>query len=362
MTMWPLLIRLLRHPERVPELTGQDWDRLIRAARRTNLLARLAALLEAQGGLDRIPAGPRAALRSALVLARHHEVSVAREVEYLRRALAPAALPLLVLKGTAYALARLPPAAGRLFSDVDILVPKARLAQAEAALMLHGWATTHRNAYDQRYYRRWMHELPPMQHIRRQTTVDVHHNILPETARRTPDAAKLLAAAVPVPEHPQVRMLQPTDMVLHCATHLFHDSEFDHALRDLVDFDALLGHFGAQPEFWPALAARAAELGLARPLYYALRYASALIGTEVPAPALEAARQGEPNALVRRLMDKLMAHALLPRTLDRADRRTLLARQALFLRAHWLRMPPHLLAYHLTVKALRPALADGEAK
>jgi hypothetical protein len=29
--------------------------------------------------------------------------------------------------------------------------------------MLAGWAATHHDAYDQRYYRQWMHELPPMQ-------------------------------------------------------------------------------------------------------------------------------------------------------------------------------------------------------
>ena len=50
---------------------------------------------------------------------------------------------------------------------------------AEAALMLDGWASGHRSAYDQRYYRTWMHELPPMQHIQRGTVLDVHHAIAP---------------------------------------------------------------------------------------------------------------------------------------------------------------------------------------
>jgi hypothetical protein len=78
-----------------------------------------------------------------------------------------------------------------------VLVPHGGLPSVEAALMLRGWATGKTTAYDQRYYRRWMHELPPLRHIGRQTWLDVHHAILPITARLKPDSAKLLAASRP---------------------------------------------------------------------------------------------------------------------------------------------------------------------
>ena len=42
--------------------------------------------------------------------------------------------------------------------------------------------------YDDAYYRRWMHELPPLIHRERDRMIDVHHTILPLTARITPDA------------------------------------------------------------------------------------------------------------------------------------------------------------------------------
>jgi hypothetical protein len=83
------------------------------------------------------------------------------------------------------------------------------LPQAESALMLDGWATTHHDPYDQRYYRRWMHELPPFQHIHRLTTLDVHHGILPDTARLRPDSGKLREAAVPAERDARVRVLAP---------------------------------------------------------------------------------------------------------------------------------------------------------
>src|SRR5690606_2651387 len=134
-----------------------------------------------------------------------------------------------------------------------------------AALMLRGWATTHHNAYDQRYYREWMHELPPMQHVTRQSVLDVHHAILPITARLRSDPAKLLQAAQPVARDPVLKVLAPTDMVLHSATHLFLNEEFSNGLRDLADLDVLLRHFSVDPGFWQKLTMRAGELGLGRP-------------------------------------------------------------------------------------------------
>jgi hypothetical protein len=141
--------------------------------------------------------------------------------------------------------AGLPAAAGRLFSDIDILVPKARLDEVESQLMAHGWVSTHHDAYDQRYYREWMHELPPMQHLRRATVIDVHHAILPQTAAVRPDPARLRAGARAIPGAPGLYVLAPCDMVLHSATHLFSEGEYDHGLRDLFDLHRLLCHFGA---------------------------------------------------------------------------------------------------------------------
>ena len=52
------------------------------------------------------------------------------------------------------------------------------LIAISTALMLAGYVTTHLDPYDQRYYRRWRHELPPMQHVKRLTVLDVHHNLV----------------------------------------------------------------------------------------------------------------------------------------------------------------------------------------
>lgn len=77
--------------------------------------------------------------------------------------------------------------------------------------------------------------------------------------------------------------LAPPDMVPHSATHLFHDGELAHGLRNLSDLDLLLRRFVADPAFWDALLACADKLTLGRPLLYALACLVSLLGTPVPA-------------------------------------------------------------------------------
>lgn len=348
----PVIVRVLRDPQSACALTLVEWDLLLRQARTANLLARLAYLFERHGIAGCVPEQVTRHLEGAAVIAARHRVAVEWEIGHIGRALESAGLPLLLLKGAAYVAADLPPARGRTFSDIDILVPKARINEAEAAMMMHGWESSHHDAYDQRYYREWMHELPPMQHGRRMTVVDVHHAILPETAASKPDSAKLIAASVAVPGRPGIHVLQPVDMVIHSACHLFHEEELDKGLRDLTDLDALLRHFSAQPDFWTTLARRARELDLVRPVYYALRYTTLLLHTPVPPDAITAMSASKPSPLLRPVMDALYGRALLPVHASCSDRLTGVARRALFLRAHWLRMPPALLLRHLAHKAV----------
>jgi hypothetical protein len=348
-----LLSVALLEPEKLARWDVARWELVIRQARRANLLGRLAALLEDQGLLHAIQVAPRAHLEAARTVSLAQEEAVRREVTHICAALRHAGTEGILLKGAAYLFAGLPARRGRQFADIDILVPRAALGKVEAALMLKGWATTHRHPYDQRYYRRWMHELPPLQHATRLTVLDVHHAILPPTARVKPDSRKLWAASRPIAETQPLRLLAPTDMVLHSAAHLFFNEEFSNGLRDLVDLESLLHHLGQEAGFWDGLVARAEELDLARPLYYACRYVQRMFATPIPPQVLRRAEAARPPALLQLLMDSFFLRVLQPDHPSAADALTELAKRALYVRAHWLRMPPLLLAYHLTAKALR---------
>jgi hypothetical protein len=346
-----LVVAALREPASLAGLSDAGWDLLVRQARSAGLLARVGELVHGAGWQARVPGGVQAHLEAARILAFAHHDEMRREVKHIVKALAPLSVRMVLLKGTAYLLAGLPAAAGRTFSDVDILVPRQRLDDVERALLLSGWASTHHSPYDQRYYRKWMHELPPLQHIRRQTVLDVHHAILPDTARRRPDSTKLLAAALALPGMPGVHVFAPADMVLHCIAHLFHNDDMRRGLRDLSDLDRLLRHFGATAGFWDTLLARGGELDLERPLHYGLQCAHLILGTPVPAPVLDAAAGAAPGRMLRSLMGALWQRVLAAPHGSVRLPTTPAAHFMLYVRAHWLRMPPGLLLRHLAVKA-----------
>lgn len=343
---------VLRNPDIVQGFSLRDWDLFVRQARRAGLLARIAVRLKEDGLLQQVPEQPRHHLESEAITAEKHARDVRWEVASIKAALAPVGIPVILLKGAAYVLAGLPPAKGRLFNDIDFLVPKDLIETVEGALNHAGWASSTELApYDDRYYRDWMHQIPPLTHFLRQTTIDVHHTIIPETVRLGLKAEKLFAAARPVAGMDGIRTLAPADMILHSATHLLNEGEFDRGLRDLDDMNLLLRHFGADPAFWPELLERAAELDLRRPLYYALRYTAKILATPLPDEVGNADRLKPPNAVLRRLMDALFDRALRPDHPSCRDSLSGIALWLLYVRSHHLRLPPHLLVPHLVRKA-----------
>ncbi len=350
-----LLLTALQQPQRLLDLRPAQWDVLIRQARAADLLARIAAGAQVAGCWDAMAEQPRMHLASALQLAARQRTELRHEVREIERALQAAAVPAVLLKGAAYAMAGLTAAQGRMVSDVDILVPRDRLAQVESALMMAGWVTTLRDPYDQHYYRRWMHELPPLRHLRRGTVLDVHHALLPLTARHRPDSTLLLQASQALAGNENLRVLSAPDMVLHSAAHLFHEGELELGLRGLVDLEALLQEFSAQAGFWPELLRRAHALELQWPLFLALHYTAVLLRStwaQEPLLQLRQSLRGRLSDGRLRRLDMLYLRALRPHHALAADRWTPLARWLLYLRAHALRMPPALLAPHLLRKLL----------
>ncbi len=352
-----LVVEALARPRVLLDLSPTRWDELLCRARNTRLLGRLSAELEALGLLDSLPRQAVGQIRAELTAAEENARMVRWEVNRISRALRDVSAPVILLKGAAYVLAGLPPAAGRLCSDIDIMVPKETLAEVESALLRHGYEAAKLDPYDQRYYRTWMHELPPLWHSERQTMVDVHHTILPESGRVRPDPRALIEAARPLRDG--LFILAPPDMVLHSAAHLFQDGDLDGGLRDLVDLDLLFRHFGAGPAFWEGLVPRAIELSLARPLYYALRYCQVLLGCPVPVAVQQAVLVAEPSLPVRSFMDALTCRAVTPDGWDGPSFPTSSARFLLYVRSHWLRMPPWLLTRHLARKAMTRAYPAG---
>jgi hypothetical protein len=349
-----LLIQILVTPEKVLQLSPRELDLLVRQARHAFLLARLDYLFEQKDVKKQLPETVLRHLSSATVLSNKQTTAVHWEAQCLKKALTKAEIRPVLLKGGAYVYLGLPPMHGRIFSDIDIMAPRAQLEQAERALILSGWIRKALDKYDQIYYRKWMHEVPPLISRKRQTVTDLHHTILPPTSRLKVKTELLFEQAR---ETDGALVLAPIDMVLHSATHLFCDGELEHGLRDLVDLDALLRHFGqCEAGFWENLVARSEELGLSRPLFYALRYSVLLLKTPVPDEVVERASGYAP--IFRRVMDFQFRRALMPDHSSCNDSLTPVARWFLYVRSHYLRMPLFLLVPHLVRKAWKRRISE----
>jgi hypothetical protein len=323
-----LLVRALRDPQGVQVA---DWNALISAARAEQLLGSLAVRMEGRTVPPRVAAIFEAARRDS----ERQRIQALWEAEMARRALAPLGVPVVLLKGTAFHVAELQASAGRSVGDLDILVPRDALGAVETALLAAGWEhLKSAGSYDDSYYRNWMHELPPLIHRDRDRMIDVHHTILPPTARPTPDSAKMIADSVAL--EGGLRVPCPADLIVHAAAHLFADGDLAGGLRNLWDIDRLLREFDSG-DFRAILAERARLHQLAGPVARALRLAGRLYGTPVAAGRM-------------RLSDRLFEARLLARGGWGEEKRKLL-RFGFYVRSHWLRMPPAMLARHLWIKA-----------
>ena len=358
-----LLNRLLWNPAVVRQWDDEDWNRFLPLVRNARLLGRCLALFEQHELLDCVPSRLLDQLRGALAQTRYVQVQALRELRQVASILARDDIPLMALKGVAYLVASLPPSGWRNLSDIDLLVRERDIERAEQALKNAGWVPSGEfDAYDQHYYRDWMHEVPPMVHLQRKIEVDLHHNLAPPISRIRIDAALLWDDSFELADASgrSVRILGPADMLLHNAVHLFMNDELRGGLRDVVDFRDLFEHFSQQaPGFEPQLLVRAQALGCGRALYYAVTTARRLAGLAPSSGFLAQVEHHAPAWPIARFMAWLIEQTLAPQQLGLM--RSAFAGQLLFVRSHWVRMPMGLLIRHLLHKGFRKKVRSESA-
>ena len=345
----PLLVAL-RNPETLTRLSDAGWQDILLRARQNWVLARIENLLAERSFLNQVPEKARLQLTDARMFAERNQTDIRFEVNRVVRALSGLDITIILLKGAAYLLADLPPGHRRIATDLDILVPKKHLNSVERTLLAAGWQRADVTDYDDHYYREWMHEIPALWHPDRLFAIDIHHTILPTTNRYKPNTKALLAAAIQLDDR-SLKVLCPADMVLHSAVHLFTE-EFTSGLRQLADLHDLLEHFGKTEGFWNELLARSRLHGLGRILYYLLRYTRRVFGTDIPEHVQRGAQVDEPHMIVREIMDLLVMSAVKPVAPGESHPGRAITLWLLYIRSHWLKMPPLLLARHLTIKFL----------
>ena len=333
------LPHLLDNPTLVNEISESQWNVIIKHARQAELLGQLRARLEATKLFEERPSGVRRALELANRTANRRIEAAIWEVSNLRKSI-PKHIPIVLLKGCAYALSKDENYLGRIFSDMDILVPHEHIRQVEDELVIVGWKPSEIDAYDQKYYREWMHELPPMEHMRRRTTLDIHHRIVPRISRYAFDPAILFDTAIEIT--PGIFVLDPANKIIHSALHAFLEGVPSKALRDLYDIRCLLIQYFPSKDDRKKMLARAKQLGLQSILQAALEASAIVYAGE----RLSSVENNEPSLRARCLAIAALS-ALSPSSFQGK-----VMAQILLAHSHWMKMPLYRLIPHLVRKSL----------
>ncbi len=339
------LIELLRSPDAVAAVSASEWNDVVVAARKNQLLGQLVACLGRAGQLEQVPSAVRRHLDLEALSSRRRGESALWEIATMRRAV-DAKYPLVLLKGCAYLVANDANAEGRPFSDIDVMVRRDELPAVENSLVTVGWKPGSVNAYDAAYYRNWMHEVPPMAHVRRQTVVDLHHAINPPISRYYIDPSRLFAELTTVSLG--VFVLSPTDRTIHCALHLLQEGEPRKLLRDLYDLFMLIEQHHAGVNGFDALMARATALNVARPVTIAADAALAIFGKN------RAGQSEESGSFSKSVSRAALSAHHSPGLIDGIAATLVLAH------SHWMKMPMGILVPHLLRKSWS-RLSEGKA-
>lgn len=347
-----LLLNALNQQIEYAALSEKEWELLVRQAKSALLGATLWQLIIKQLPANDIPVKVRHHLESDTLLVRRQNELLEYEFFKIKQAIGKVESKIILLKGAAYYAHGLDFAKNRRIADIDLLVPKDKLKTIEQELLFYGWVRTKTDNYDEMYYREWMHEIPPVQHLKRGTVLDVHHNILPVLKRNAPKAELLRNDAIPL--NNGLYTLSSVDLFLHCACHLFHEGEFDKGLRDLYDLHCLMTHFFQKdPDFCRLVYERSKTTGLQSSLYLALRYIRLVFNTPIDLQVYQHLESDVPSVTPNPLIDQSFKYVLDVHHSSTTSAWMKLSMFVLYWRGHLLKMPLRILIPHLFRKSFK---------
>lgn len=282
--MIPLLAMVFRDPAVATTLTAAQWCELLPQLKDAGVLGHLAELL-ADAKID-VAACPPAVQRQ-LLAHRTAALSLTRRARWesgeIARAFAGSGVDVMLLKGASYVVSGALPGRGRFTGDVDVLVRRDALADAERLLRAANWLPVETAPEEAEFVRAWEHQLPPFQHVERLTMVDLHHTVIAPGGGHRVDVDQLFRCGRPVGA-PALLVPSDLDQCLIVAAHFLRSGSAASAFRDLLDFTELLGACGEPATVCTRLAERARAIGLGRALAVTGGFAAELFGTPTFGP------------------------------------------------------------------------------
>jgi hypothetical protein len=332
-------LQFFRSPEHYAANAGAtDWTQLLTELRKHGLLAKAYFKLYQCEGYPQIPLAVRRQLGSGARYAAKQQQSLFAELMQLEMLVQQAEHPCLLLKGAAYRALALPVSFGRLFSDIDVLVPAAFFTKFKNRLFFKGFYEPELPEYDRQYYLRWSHQHPPLQHFDRDTVIDLHHQIFPAASatkinieRFFLQAEEVAGSAFKVPclEH----------MFIHASVHLFWQEETHRSLKDIIDLNELFLDVVAADKL-ESLAAEAQQTGTVKAVNNVIYVLGKLFKHDVAAYFVL-----KSSSRPQRFISWLFF-----RTLTDAGPLAAICKMLWFVRGHSLKMRWYILLYHSVAK------------
>ncbi len=323
------LVAALRGQLDLKTLSLHDWDSLLLVATHLELVSQLATSISSAPSAPTIPPEVALTLDNARQLVafnhKHHDF----EFQFLQRIAAASKTRPVLLKGSAYIATKERWADGRKTGDIDLLLTKSNLQQFERELECSGYKTSEvLSALDRRYYRKWLHELPPYTHTYRGVEIDVHFRLLPVADPKSFPIEDWVERSVSLNEMPPFRVLDPVDQVLHAIINLGHVGEFRRATRDAWDISCLTSSRvipdSDAPDKersdertvagfdWQELHRRTLRLNLQKTVANVLLLCDELVGLSIPPNFVEDLTGKSKNRLKQSFIYRTMETASLP--------------------------------------------------
>lgn len=323
------------------------WQSIILVLREEKLLATLYHLALDSGVYKQFPEFVQRHLYSAYIYANRQSKQIFYEALLLQELLEKNAINPVFLKGANYALRKSNNSHGRICSDIDVLVKVEDINNCESLLLAQNWKSEKLTKYDEKYYRQWAHEIPPLMHPFRGTVLDIHHNLYLPISGRSPNI-ELFLDELDLTED-SFAVLKIPQTVMHSIIHLFMNEDFSSGLRDLFDIYRLVTEYGDE-DFWNDLISLAQKSNFLLELQYCLVALTTIFSFEVP-QCVSNRLQDKSLSKVQQFWAKhIFVNAIIPHHPLVALKRQSCASSLAYFRGHWVKMPMTVLFKHFVVK------------
>jgi hypothetical protein len=265
-----------------------DWNEVLRHADAQSLFSAVASVLDTQPGGAPGSDGQREIQVRATVAQMQRRLRQEPGIRRVLSLLQEAGCHPVVLKGAAVAYSQYVRPEFRSFADLDLLLPADELERANTVLLASGFEVNAETPMPEGH-----HHLPPLFAPHREIVVELHSTLF--EARCSFDIAIdewiARAESTTILGH-SVRVLSPTDALLHTCAHLSYGHRYlRYPLRSLTDVLALTRHGAVE---WTAVVRRARQAQMNGAVVWPLAVARAWLGAPVPPAVLQQLLPAEP--------------------------------------------------------------------